>query len=86
MKALSSLFPIIQLAITPVILISGMGALMLNLTNRMARIVDRTRRVAEAIPGAAGGTRAGEACPGGPGSAGKKLMAGSMKNSLVPAR
>lgn len=42
----SSLLPIIQLAITPVILISGMGALMLTLTNRMARIVDRTRSLA----------------------------------------
>lgn len=52
MDSLSSLLPIIQLAITPVILISGMGALMITLTNRMARIVDRTRSVAEAIPAA----------------------------------
>jgi hypothetical protein len=52
MDSLSSLLPIIQLAITPVILISGMGALMITLTNRMARIVDRTRAVAEAIPNA----------------------------------
>jgi len=42
----SSLLPVIQLAITPVILISGMGALMLTLTNRMGRIVDRTRVLA----------------------------------------
>ncbi len=49
MDSLTSLLPIIQLAITPVILISGMGALMITLTNRMARIVDRTRVVAEAI-------------------------------------
>lgn len=52
MDSLNSLLPIIQLAITPVILISGMGALMITLTNRMARIVDRTRVVAEAIPNA----------------------------------
>ena len=52
METLSSLLPIIQLAITPVILISGMGALMITLTNRMARIVDRTRAVAEAMPSA----------------------------------
>ncbi len=52
METLSSLLPIIQLAITPVILISGMGALMITLTNRMARIVDRTRVVAEAMPAA----------------------------------
>jgi type IV secretory pathway VirB6-like protein len=50
MESLSSLLPIIQLAITPVILISGMGALMITLTNRMARIVDRTRELAELIP------------------------------------
>jgi hypothetical protein len=42
----SSLLPVIQLAITPVILISGMGALMLTMTNRMGRIVDRTRILA----------------------------------------
>lgn len=52
MDTLSSFLPIIQLAITPVILISGMGALMITLTNRMARIVDRTRVVAEAMPAA----------------------------------
>jgi hypothetical protein len=44
--AASAFLPIIQLAITPVILISGVGALMLTLTNRMARIVDRTRNLA----------------------------------------
>jgi hypothetical protein len=52
MESLTSLLPIIQLAITPVILISGMGALMITLTNRMARVVDRTRKVAEAVPAA----------------------------------
>ena len=52
MDTVSSFLPIIQLAITPVILISGMGALMITLTNRMARIVDRTRVVAEAMPAA----------------------------------
>jgi hypothetical protein len=36
----------IQLAITPVILLSGVGALMLTLTNRMGRVVDRTRSLA----------------------------------------
>ncbi len=44
--ASSSLLPVIQLAITPVILISGVGALMITLTNRMGRIVDRTRTLA----------------------------------------
>ena len=42
----SPFLPVIQLAITPVILLSGVGALMLTLTNRMGRIVDRTRGLA----------------------------------------
>ncbi|MFT3867941.1 MAG: DUF2721 domain-containing protein [Nibricoccus sp.] len=41
-----SFLPIIQLSITPVILISGLGALCISLTNRMGRIVDRTRNLA----------------------------------------
>lgn len=40
------LLPVIQAAITPVILISGTGMLMLTLTNRMGRAVDRTRALA----------------------------------------
>lgn len=42
----SEFLPVIQLAITPVILLSGVGALMLTLTNRMGRVVDRTRGLA----------------------------------------
>jgi hypothetical protein len=38
-----SLIPIIQVSTTPVILISGMGLLLLTMTNRMGRIIDRTR-------------------------------------------
>lgn len=57
MESLASLLPIIQLAITPVILVSGMGALLIVLTNRMGRIVDRTRHLAEAVPAATGDTR-----------------------------
>ncbi|MES2691989.1 MAG: DUF2721 domain-containing protein [Verrucomicrobiota bacterium] len=45
--AAGSFLPVIQLAITPVILISGVGALMLTLTNRMGRVVDRTRTLAK---------------------------------------
>lgn len=57
MDSLSSLLPIIQVAITPVILVSGMGALMIVLTNRMGRIVDRTRQLAEEMPGSTGDGR-----------------------------
>jgi hypothetical protein len=45
----SALLSIIQLSITPVILISGLGGLMISLTNRMARIVDRTRALSTLI-------------------------------------
>lgn len=44
--ASNSLLPMIQLAITPVILITGLGSLMLTMTNRLGRIVDRTRILA----------------------------------------
>ena len=53
-----SLLPIIQLSITPVILISGMGALMLTLTGRMGRIVDRTRILAGQLHAGTGANRA----------------------------
>lgn len=53
----SSLLSIIQLSITPVILISGMGALMLTLTNRFGRIVDRTRALAGQMRQATGDER-----------------------------
>lgn len=42
----SEFLPVIQLAITPMILLSGVGSLMLTLTNRLGRVVDRTRSLA----------------------------------------
>lgn len=50
---LETLLPIIQLSITPVILITGLGSLLLTMTNRMARIVDRSRALAVQLRGAA---------------------------------
>ena len=47
------LLQIIQLAITPVILITGLGSLLLTMTNRMARIVDRSRALAGQLRAAA---------------------------------
>lgn len=41
-----SILPVIQLSITPVILISGLGSLVIAMTNRLGRIVDRTRILA----------------------------------------
>lgn len=43
MVSLNQLVPILQLAIGPVILISGVGLLLLTLTNRFGRLVDRAR-------------------------------------------
>jgi len=54
----SPFLPVIQLAISPMILMTGVGGLMLTLTNRMGRIVDRTRGLAERVRGASGPERA----------------------------
>ncbi len=45
----ADLVPILQLAIGPVILISGVGLLLLSMTNRFGRVVDRSRMLAEAL-------------------------------------
>ncbi len=42
---LADLVETLQLAIGPVILISGVGLIILSLTNRFGRIVDRTRQL-----------------------------------------
>lgn len=39
----AELIPVLQIAIGPVILISGVGLLLLSMTNRMSRIIDRSR-------------------------------------------
>lgn len=52
-----SFLPVIQLAVTPVILLSGVGALMITLTNRMGRVVDRTRTLAKEMRQAVGDER-----------------------------
>lgn len=43
MPTLSQLVPALQLAIGPVILISGVGLLLLSFTNRFGRLLDRAR-------------------------------------------
>ncbi len=42
---LSELIPVLQVAVGPVILISGIGLLLLTLTNRLGRTVDRSRQL-----------------------------------------
>ena len=41
--SLTQLVPILQLAVGPVILISGVGLLLLTMTNRFGRVLDRSR-------------------------------------------
>lgn len=50
---LNDLIPILQIAVGPVILISGVGLLLLSLTNRFGRVIDRSRALAEALRRAA---------------------------------
>jgi hypothetical protein len=42
----TELIPILQTAIGPVILISGIGMLLLTMTNRLGRLIDRSRLLA----------------------------------------
>jgi hypothetical protein len=46
---LNELVPVLQVSVGPVILISGVGLLLLSLTNRFARAVDRSRQLAREI-------------------------------------
>ncbi len=54
---LQQLIPVIQTAVGPVILISGVGLLLLSMTNRFGRVVDRSRILARELPSAAAGQR-----------------------------
>lgn len=47
---LQQLIPVIQTAVGPVILISGAGLLLLSMTNRFGRVVDRARLLARELP------------------------------------
>ena len=46
MISLHELIPVLQVAIGPVILISGVGLLLLTMTNRLGRTIDRARQLA----------------------------------------
>jgi len=50
---LQQLIPVIQTAVGPVILISGVGLLLLSMTNRFGRVLDRARLLARELPVAA---------------------------------
>jgi hypothetical protein len=44
--SLHHLIPSLQVAIGPVILVSGVGLLLLSMTNRFGRVIDRSRELA----------------------------------------
>jgi Na+/melibiose symporter-like transporter len=48
--SISQMIPILQTAIGPVILISGIGLLLLTMTNRLGRVIDRARVLASGFP------------------------------------
>ena len=54
---LHELIPDLQVAIGPVILISGVGLLLLTLTNRFGRAVDRSRQLSHEMRGCSGAPR-----------------------------
>jgi hypothetical protein len=57
-QSVSELIPVLQVAIGPVILISGVGLLLLTMTNRYGRVIDRSRLLCDELRGMAGADRA----------------------------
>ena len=47
--SLEQIIPILQLAIGPVIVISGVGLVLLSMTNRFGRVIDRSRSLTKII-------------------------------------
>ena len=54
---LTNLIPTLQLAIGPAILISGVGLVLLSMTNRFGRVIDRSRQLTHDLRGASGAER-----------------------------
>jgi Protein of unknown function (DUF2721) len=48
--SVAQLIPVLQTAIGPTILISGVGLLLLTMTNRLGRTIDRARAVGRELP------------------------------------
>ena len=57
LPSLAEIVPILQVAVGPVILVSGVGLLLLSMTNRLGRTIDRTRLLARELAGAEAGER-----------------------------
>jgi hypothetical protein len=56
--SVAQLIPVLQTAIGPTILISGVGLLLLTMTNRLARTIDRARITARELPTSSDSDRA----------------------------
>jgi hypothetical protein len=57
MTTIGELIPVLQTAIGPVILISGVGLLLLSMTNRLSRVIDRARNLLALAEAASGPQR-----------------------------
>jgi hypothetical protein len=55
--SLNQIIPVLQVAIGPVILISGVGLLLLTMTNRLGRAIERARQLAREWRGLDGAER-----------------------------
>ena len=55
--SLANLIPTLQLSIGPVILISGIGLILLSMTNRFGRVIDRARHLTRDLRGASDANR-----------------------------
>lgn len=55
--SLTDLIPTLQLAIGPAILISGVGLILLSMTNRFGRVIDRSRQLTNQMRGTSGAER-----------------------------
>jgi len=53
LPSVEQLIPVLQTAIGPVILISGIGLLLLTMTNRLGRAIDRARILVGSLPNTA---------------------------------
>lgn len=49
MQNIQNLIQLLQSAISPIVLISGVGLLLLSLTNRLGRVIDRSRFLVQEI-------------------------------------
>ena len=52
-SSIANVIPVLQTAIGPMILISGVGLLLLSMTNRLGRVIDRARILAREVGGEA---------------------------------